>query len=114
MRNHLLTILTMLALLGPVWAEPANLQGGWTLVESGVQLTRHLFFLAGGPHWRANSNGKLMVTLDLEPTEEENQWTGVLKEWDEHRVRVTLTNPDRLELREVDGQRSWTMERKRP
>ena len=54
-----------------------------------------------------------MVTLDLKPSDEENSWTGKLKEWEEHEVKATLTDPDHLELREIDGDRSWTMERKK-
>ena len=113
MRKLLITLIAFLALAGSAWAEPADLEGGWTLTETGKQLTRHLFFSAGGPKWSAISNGKLMVTLDLEPAEEENTWTGKLKEWEEHEVMATLTDPDHLELHEVDGERSWTMERKK-
>jgi len=113
MRNLLITLLATLALTGSLWAEPANLEGGWTLTETGQELTRHLFFSAGGPSWSAISNGKLMVTLDLEPAGEENTWTGKLKEWEEHQVTATLTDPDHLELHEVEGERSWTMVRQK-
>ncbi len=112
MRKLLLFLISTLILMGTAWAEPANLEGGWTLVESGQELTRHLFFAAGGPSWSAISNGKLMVTLDLEPAEQENTWTGTLKEWEEHQVTATLTDKNHLELHEVAGERSWTMERK--
>ena len=113
MRQTLLVLLILLALGGPILAEPANLEGGWTLTETGKELTRHLFFSPGGPNWSAISNGKLMVTLDLKPANEENTWTGKLKEWEEHEVKVTLTDPNHLVLREIDGKRSWSMGRKK-
>lgn len=112
MRKLLITLMATLTLIGSIWAEPANLEGGWTLTETGGELTRHLFFLAGGPSWKATSNGKLLVTLDLTPTEQENTWTGKLKEWEEHEIVATLTDANHLELREVSGPRSWKMERK--
>jgi hypothetical protein len=108
----MMAVLLMLAL--PCLAAPAQLEGAWSLVEEGQGLTRHLFFAAGGPSWKASSNGKLLVTLDLEPAGSENEWTGVLKEWEEHKVFARMTGPNRLELQEVGGQKSWTMERYQP
>lgn len=109
----ILVIVIALHLCGAGLAEPANLEGTWVLKESGDTVTRYLHFRAGGPSWKAVANSKLLITLDLEPTEKENEWLGVLKDWEEQHVRATLIDPDSLELAQVDGSRRWTMTRRK-